>query len=168
MVLSRSTTFTAKLKAIFGVALSLIMLVAAVLPGAVKTTSEVSVEIEKTITTQATEIGFTFTNKSPYAIDKHLSIAAFEKKVGGEWIAYADKIVVFDNLVKESFITSNILAGEKFSGTINFGVVLSPDGHGKADTVTLESGEYRITFSYNLAGVSETSAVSCEFAVAET
>lgn len=167
MTLSRPATFIAKLKSIFGVALSLFMFVAAVIPGTVKTTSKVNVEIEKSITTQATEVNFTFTNKSPFAIDKHLGISAFEKKVGDEWVACADKISVFVNPVKESFIDSNILVGETFSGAINFGAVLSPDGHGKADTVTLESGEYRITFSYSLAGSSETSVVSCVFTVAE-
>ncbi len=167
MVLIRPSTFIAKIKAVFGVALSFVMLVSLVYPGAVKTTSKVAFETEKSITATAEKINFTVKNNSPYAIDKHITLSAFEKKVGDEWKACSKYLGYNHSLVKQNFMESNILAGETWQGVIDFDTVFSEDGHGDSDMPTLEAGQYRITFGYQLAGCSEDSFVSCEFTVAE-
>ena len=166
MTLIRPSTFIAKLKAVFGVVLSFIMLVSLVYPGAVKTTSKVTFETEKSITATAEEIKFTVTNNSPYAIDKHIGLSAFEKKVGDEWKACSKHLGYGYPPLKESFKESNILAGETWQGVIDFDVVFSEDGHGGSSMPTLEAGQYKITFSYKITGSSEVSFASCEFTVA--
>ena len=166
MSLIRQSTFIARIKALFGFAISFIMLVTMVFPGTVKTTSKVVFETEKSISTSAEGISFTVENKSPYAIERYILLSGFEKKVGDEWTPCSEHLGYAHELVKKNFMESNILAGEKWTGSINFSAVTSEDGHGGSGISTLEKGQYRITIGYQITGSTEVSYTSCEFSVA--
>ena len=166
MSLIRQSTLIAKLKAVFGLVVSFVMLITMVYPGAVKTTPNVVFETEKSISTSAEGISFTVENKSPYAIERYILLSGFEKKVGDEWTPCSEHLGYAHELVKKNFMESNILAGEKWTGSINFGAVTSEDGHGGSGISTLEKGQYRITIGYRITGSTEVSYTSCEFSVA--
>ena len=166
MSLIRQSTFIAKLKAVFGLVVSFVMLITMVYPGTVKTTSKVVFETEKSISTSAEGISFTVENKSPYAIERYILLSGFEKKVGDEWTPCSEHLGYAHELVKKNFMESNILAGEKWTGSINFSAVTSEDGHGGSGISTLEKGQYRITIGYRITGSTEISYTSCEFSVA--
>ncbi len=166
MSLIRQSTLIAKLKAVFGLVVSFVMLITMVYPGAVKTTPNVVFETEKSISTSAEGISFTVENKSPYAIERYILLSGFEKKVGDEWTPCSEHLGYAHELVKKNFMESNILAGEKCTGSINFSAVTSEDGHGGSGISTLEKGQYRITIGYQITGSTEVSYTSCEFSVA--
>lgn len=166
MSLVRQSTLIARLKAVFGLVVSFIMLITMVYPGAVKTTPNVVFETEKSISTSAEEISFTVENKSPYAIGQYILLSGFEKKIGDEWKSCSEHLGYSHELIKKTFADSNILAGEKWTGSINFGAVTSENGHGDSGISTLEAGQYRITIGYQITGSSEISYTSCEFTVA--
>lgn len=120
------------------------------------------------LTTQSTELEYSVTNKTPYAIQHEPDIVKLERLDGDTWNEvelnqhYIDNIYV---MMARPFIYDSILPGETFTHHFQLSL-LFPDKTAPAGTYRL-TVEYKIQKMYSMKNISATAGTSCEFTVAE-
>lgn len=120
------------------------------------------------LTTQSTELEYSVTNKTPYAIQHEPDIIKFEKLDGDTWNEVAldeHKLQYVYELSASAFLYDSILPGETFTHHFQLSL-LFPDDTVPAGTYRL-TVEYKTQKTYSAKGISTSAQTSCEFTVTE-
>lgn len=121
------------------------------------------------LTTQSTELEYSVTNKTPYAIQHEPDIVKLERLEADTW----NEVMLDEHnlqyvyvLLARPFIYDSILPGETFEHHFQLSLLFPGE--------TAPAGTYRLTIEYetqkmhSIKNISATAQTSCEFAVIET
>lgn len=120
------------------------------------------------LTTQSTELEYSVTNKTLYAVQHEPDIVKLERLDGDTWSEVEldeHKLQYIYVMMARPFITDSILPGETFTHHFPLSL-LFPEKTAPAGTYRLTI-EYETQKMYSVKNISATAQTSCEFTVTE-